>query len=121
MQWVEWEDYAAGMYAPDVTEEMVDESARLLGKPAEFHAAAASVIAAWPVAARHNLDHMWTGRNAWLGQAACCFAHQATSAATRVAWGLISPDSQRRANAVATTVRAGREGGKHGIETLFAL
>lgn len=107
MPWLDWEDYRAGMYrttsAPDP--DRVRESAFLLTDPGGFRETAREMIRQWPNAARQNLDHMWTGRNAWIGQAACCYAHGATSAETRAAWGTLTNSQQIAANQVARTLR----------------
>lgn len=106
MPWLEWEDYRAGMYrSAPLDEQRIRESAFLLTDPGGFREVAREMIREWPVAARQNLDHMWTGRNAWIGQAACCYAHGATSAETRAAWGTLSNPQQMAANKVARTIR----------------
>lgn len=118
--WTEWEDYSAGLYLPAWTQEHVAASLGLLSDPGQFHEVAREMIREWPAAAWQNLRHMWSGRNAWLGQAACLYCHQAPGGATRAAWGQMSNTSQRAANEVARVVRAEWERSDD-AETLFAL
>lgn len=117
MTWHEWEDWNAGLYLPDYTPAQVDASFALLTHPGHFEETAREVVREWPNAARQNLINMWTGRNAWLGQASCLYAHGAPGAATREAWGRMTNDQQRAANVTAERVR--NEWGRSGAETLF--
>ena len=120
--WTEWEDYAAGLYQRHYTARDVERSRALLEDPNRFAAEAADVLVRWPNASIHNLRYLWTGRNAWLGQAACCYAHRAPAVATREAWGMMTHDSQKIANRVAKDIRSQWEkGAQHGGQTLFAV
>ena len=73
----QWEDFLAGMYVlsvpPEAEQEFIDDSEELLADPIELNRAMSTVIAAWPIAARVNLSHVARNRQAWLGQAACCY------------------------------------------------
>jgi hypothetical protein len=103
--WETWEDYTAGMYRGTLDLDRQADSARLLADPGGFTETAREMLREWPTAARQNLTNMWSGRNAWLGQAACCYAHGATAADTRAAWGTLTNAQQNAANAAARTVR----------------
>ena len=118
--WSEWEDYQAGMYLTRYETAMVAESVAVLTDPERFREAAREMIREWPVAAIQNLTRMWTGRNAWVGQATCCYSHGATGLETRTGWGQMTNDQQRAANAVADAVRAEFERGRRDAQTLFA-
>lgn len=119
MPWVEWEDYQAGLYRPDTDEGRQVASLELLSDPDSFREAAVEMLREWAHSARHNLAHMWSGRNAWMGQATCCYVHGATGADTRAAWGLLSNGEQRRANDVAVSVRAAWERDRRDAQTVF--
>jgi hypothetical protein len=119
--WDYWEDYRAGMYRSDMDPWRSALSEALLGDPDHFYEVAREMIREWPNSAHHNLVNMWSGRNAWLGQAACCYAHGATAADTKAAWGLLTNDQQRAANAVARTVQEQWERGKHDAQTVLDL
>jgi hypothetical protein len=103
--WIEWEDWQAGLYSAGTDPDRVADSARLLRDPGAFKEAAREMFREWPTAPRQTLKHMWSGRNAWVGQAACCYAHGATAADTRAAWGTLNNTDQVVANAVARQVR----------------
>lgn len=116
--WNNWEDWQGGMYARQWEEHHVRSSVALLCDCDQFAEVAWEMVLAWPHAAHHNLSNMWAGRNAWVGQASCLYAHQAPALATREAWGALSLESQRQANTVAQTVRIRWE--QHHVgQTLF--
>jgi len=118
--WTKWEDFQAGMYDLTYTAEQVLAAASLLSDVDEFHEVATEMVRAWPIAAHHNLKNMWTGRNAWIGQASALYAYGVPNIATRIAWGTLNLDQQRAANSVAERVRIEREQ-RHVGQTLFAL
>jgi hypothetical protein len=107
--WIKWEDFQAGMYRREFETVHVADAAALLSNPDEFAEVANEMVRAWPIAAHHNLKNMWTGRNAWIGQASALYAYDAPAIATRLAWGTLSLDQQRAANAIAEAVRIRRE------------
>ena len=76
------------------------------------------MVRAWPIAARQNLEHMWSGRKAWIGQASCLYAHNAPRLATCEAWGTLTLDEQRAANQTAGRIQTERERSNVG-QTLF--
>lgn len=104
--WDHWEDYRHGLYSPFMHPDRQAASAGLLRDPDHFREVACEMLRAWPNSAYHNLSNMWSGRNAWLGQASCCYSHGATAADTRAAWGTLTQIEQRLANEVARCVRA---------------
>ncbi len=121
MPWSEWEDYKAGLYAPTSSALAGAASLALLCDPDQFRETAREMLREWPNATVQNIRHMWSGRNAWIGQATCCYAHGATSLDTRDAWGQMSNDQQRAANLVAREVRDEWERGNHDAEALFVV
>ncbi len=118
--WTEWEDHTAGMYATEWAQEQVNDSSALLGDPDLFRETAREMIREWPVATQQNCAHMWSGRNAWIGQASCLYAHGAPAGATRAAWGTLTNEQQTVANEVARRVREEWERDRH-AETLFVV
>jgi hypothetical protein len=116
-----WEDFAAGMYRQRLDAEHISLAEQLLRDCEAFREAATEMVREWPTSARQNLDHMWSGRNAWLGQATCCYSVGATSAETRAAWGLMDNGAQRSANEVARLVRLARERGHHDAQASLAM
>jgi hypothetical protein len=119
--WSTWEDYLAGMWRPDMAPDRQEAAAHLLKDVDEFGEAAAEMLREWPNAAVQNLVHMWSGRNAWLGQATCCYSVAATSSDTRAAWGTLTNGEQRRANEVARAVRTTWERSRQNAQETLAL
>lgn len=101
MPWREWEDFVHGMYRPSTDPAAAVRAEGLLADQEQFREAAREMLREWPMSAHHNLDHMWSGRRAWVGQATCCYSVTATAADTRAAWGNLDNSQQRRANTVA--------------------
>lgn len=101
--WERWEDYRAGFYRP-ATGDTAGPLA-LLSDPDAFYETAREMVREWPASAKHNLSYMWTGRNAWIGQAACVYSLSCTAADVRLAWGQMSNAQQRAANKIAVRVR----------------
>jgi uncharacterized protein (DUF2384 family) len=116
-----WEDFTAGMYRPRLDRAQVWLSRALLRDQEAFIQAATEMLREWPIAAMQNIHHMWSGRNAWVGQATCCYSVGSTSAETRAAWGDLVNAEQRAANEAARLVRAAWEKGQRDAQTSFAL
>ena len=114
-----WEDFHAGMY--DLTRCLGDSdlAGELLRNPDGLGEAMRDVLDVWPFSAEHHLSNVEENRRAWLGQAACCYALDVTSLATREAWGLLTDEQRDRANAVADTVILAWEAVRFGAEALF--
>ncbi len=105
MAWSEWEDFAAGLYASTSDADLQAECRALLADEDCFREAAVEMLREWPEAARHNLVRLVSGKNAWLGQATCCYSLGASAQTVRDAWGTLTNDEQRAANRVAVEVR----------------
>lgn len=100
-----WECWAAGMYNPPASvEPTATMSYELLASPADLHDAMESAVVARPVSAEHHLSDVSGNRRAWLGQAACHHAHQASMRATCVAWWRLAEPQRMAANMVADAV-----------------
>lgn len=102
-----WEDFEQGMYETtcfldDST--MISECESLLKCKEWLWESMVFVSHNWKHAAEHNLTNLNRNRQAWLGQAACCFAHRAPEYITKKAWNNLSPQDQEAANAVADEV-----------------
>lgn len=120
-EWTAWEDWAAGLYA-HVTEPSgarVARSVALLIDPDQFVEVAREMTREWPRATEHNVKHLWTGRRAWIGQASCMYAHEATAIETRIGWGQLTNRQQVEANKAADIVIGDIHRGWAGAETLF--
>jgi hypothetical protein len=120
--YTDWEDYRAGMYGPakDFMRERGLSIDLLRDATGALPDAMMDAVLAWPIAAEHNLTDTGSNRRSWVGQAACCLAHDATEFATCSAWWELSDDQRDAANAVADTVIARWEREVwSGAQTLF--
>lgn len=99
-----WEDYNAGMYSllePNDKQMKIQLSIKLLSNKYEFCNVMKMVSDKWVVSTAVNLTNKSINRRAWLGAAACCFAHGATEIITRIAWAMLTEKQQSDANAIA--------------------
>jgi len=119
--WEQWEDYKAGLYQPHYTFGDIENSRQLLSEPDRFSDAATEMVGEWPNAAIQNLSNMWSGRNAWVGQATCLYVHGSPAAATRDAWSSMTEQAHINANRAAVQVRTVWERRRDGGETLFTV
>lgn len=117
----QWEDHKAGMYAVRYDDPAAGaELARvLLADVFALEAAMSAVCREWPVATEVNLTHVTSNRQAWLGQAACCFACGVPDDVTKQGWHRLSGMQQAAANAVADQVIAEWEAVYHAEGTLW--
>ena len=103
----EWEDFKHGLYrlpcCQDSTHQ-VDLSKLLLSQPTVFYNVALLMVQEWMIAADVNLSNRSRNRQAWIGQAACCFNHKAAEHQTKEAWWLLTNGQQAQANEAADCV-----------------
>lgn len=101
-----WEDFKNGLFASNCEryDEKVILSAELLSNQNEFFDVATDMFSKWPFSAEQNLTDSSINRQAWIGQASCCFNHGAPDYATKEAWW--SLDEQTRAEANKTADKA---------------
>ena len=105
-----WEDHKNGLY--DITKtyteiEEMDLSVKaksLLSSPEWFMKIASKVIEEWKISAEVNLTNPSRNRQAWIGQASCCYAFRIPEHITKYGWRLMSPDQQKEANQVADQI-----------------
>src|SRR5262245_953097 len=102
--YLEWEDWNAGMYRNATETAAVARSRGLLSNPAKLLEAMRRVVSEWPIATEHQLTNTEHNRRSWLGQAACCIARTSSETDTRIAWGMLTDEQRREANAVADRV-----------------
>lgn len=98
-----WEDYHAGMY----DESKQDRNNRvlfaiyILGNEDVCREAMQKVINEWKIATEYNLSNAEINRKAWLGQAACSCYGNVHEDETREAWGHLTDEQRKKANAIA--------------------
>lgn len=103
----QWEDFKMGMYEKTCfmdDESMVVNCMATLSCPELLWECMQFVSHNWGKSAEHNLTNYSRNRQAWLGQAACCFLDGAPEYLVKQAWGRLSPQKQVDANKVADEV-----------------
>jgi hypothetical protein len=118
-----WEDWQHGLYRESTAGEVGDAelihlAAELLRDTEGLQWAMCHVAFNWPHAAEQNLTNPSRNKQAWLGQAACCWAEGVPEQLTKQAWWTLTEEERRRANLIADAVYADwrtgrdRDGGK---------
>jgi hypothetical protein len=106
----DWEDYKAGLYVivntydEEQTEQLAKDAANLLSNSELFRNVALSVITQWCKSAEVNLSNPSRNRQAWIGQASCCYALKIPEFITKFGWRLMTIEQQNEANRVADEV-----------------
>jgi len=97
-----WECWKHGLYkTKSKNEEKSQKSFLILNSVENCDASFKSLIENWPYSSQVNLSNKSINRQAWLGQAACCFSHGANEDETKIAWFKLTIEEQNRANQVA--------------------
>ena len=100
-----WEDWQNGMYSTSKPKPIkINKSANLLKTPLQLYKAMRHVAFNWKYSAEQNLTNNSRNRQAWLGQASCCYICSASDFETKCAWHTLNSNEQFRANAIADVV-----------------
>lgn len=102
-----WEDNQFGMYKTTCfmdQHQMMSECYQLLSCPEWLWETMGFVTHHWRYSCEHFLSNLNRNRQAWLGQAACCFMHGAPEYITKMAWGMLTTEQQIAANKVADEI-----------------
>jgi hypothetical protein len=102
-----WEDFQNGMYRMNVDTDkdiFVFNAINLLKSEVDFYNSCKAMLNEWQVSAKVNMTNKSQNRNAWLGAAACCYAHQTPEYLTRIAWSLMNRSDQDKANKIADRI-----------------
>jgi hypothetical protein len=102
-----WEDFKQGMYklvSRRNNNDLIKGARLLLMNESKLYAAMKHVAFEWSFASDQNMTNRNRNRQAWLGQAACCYSTGATEDMTKQAWHLLSEKEKNRANAVADKI-----------------
>ncbi len=100
----EWEDYKAGMWrkiSKKEEQEIIQGCIDFTGNHELYGAAMLRVIKEWPISCEHHLTNLSINRKAWIGHAACQLQFECPEYVTRMAWGKLTEQQQKEANAVA--------------------
>jgi hypothetical protein len=102
-----WEDFLYGMYKNMTESEnqaILIDAKRLLTTPKELYKMMKIVSLEWEKSTEQNLTNTSRNRQAWLGQAACCFACGASEGITKSAWNMLTKKQQNQANRIADKI-----------------
>jgi len=100
-----WEDHKNDMFRQECADELAYRKAIvLLSNPEEFRKVAQKVINEWKFSTQMNLSNRSRNRQAWLGQASCCYAYGVPEFMTKHGWRFLSEEQQKAANEVADEV-----------------
>lgn len=105
--YTKWEDFQQGMYEMVCfidEQRMIHDCEQTLKCPEWLLECMLFVSHNWQYAAENHLTNLHRNRQAWLGQAACCFIHGAPEYITKKAWGNLTDKQQKTANDVADQV-----------------
>jgi hypothetical protein len=78
-----------------------------------------AVVREWKHSAEVNMSNIGCNRQAWLGQAACCYATGAPDFVTKMAWRSLTDEQRAAANQAADNVikEWDKEHGEHANQT----
>ena len=103
-----WEDFLNGLYSKEIItcdlKTVIFKCANLLKNSNEFYNVMQKVIQDWKKATEFNLSNISRNRQAWLGQASCCYMFNAPEYVTKLAWHTLTNDEQKKANDIADKV-----------------
>jgi hypothetical protein len=101
-----WEDHQAGMYAMTClnSHEAVRQCVKLLSNPYLLEPVMRSCAFRWVHSAQVNMTNPGRNRQAWLGQAACCYANGSPEYITKMAWRELTDEQRKAANDVADKI-----------------
>jgi hypothetical protein len=105
--YTEWECFKNGLYrlpSCQDSKHQIDFSVIILSQPVIFYKLALAMIQDWKVAAEVHLSNRSRNRQAWVGQATCCFSHKAAEHQTKKAWWLLTEEQRMLANKVADEI-----------------
>ena len=97
----DWEDFKAGLFdLPSSSENplAVKSSKMMLSNHVWFRRSALKMVSDWNTAAEVNLSNRSLNRQAWLGQATCCYEFGSKEHQTKEAWRQLTVQEQIAAN-----------------------
>jgi hypothetical protein len=104
-----WEDYKYGLYNMEKQSEkemmhIAVKCKNLLCAKKQFELTALQVISKWKISAEVNLSNKARNRQAWIGQASCCYFLKAPEHITKLGWRLMDSTQQKEANRIADRI-----------------
>ena len=103
--YLKWEDYQNGMYTLDLPiESNIFKGVYLLSNEDLFYSVALEVINNWVVSSSVNLTSPSVNKQAWIGQASCCYKYGNNELTTRKSWALLTDIQKYKANNIADKI-----------------
>ena len=103
-----WEDVNNGIledcYNEEETEVLTLKAKSLLCSMDDFAEVANNVINEWKFSSEQHLSNKARNRQAWIGQAACCYKYRVPEHITKYAWRLMTKKQQDNANYIADLI-----------------
>lgn len=96
-----WEDFRHGLYCDQISEAGIQAAKTVLSNNEILDHAMWFVLNYWVNSAQINLSNKSRNRQAWLGQAACCWLVHASENETKSAWHQLTENERIQANAIA--------------------
>ena len=100
-----WEDVKNGILDNEFneieTEALTFKAKELLCDSKEFYKVALEVIRNWVYSSEQHLSNRSRNRQAWIGQASCCYKYKIPEHITKYAWRLMTKEEQDKANYIA--------------------
>ena len=82
----------------------INNCINLLSSPSIFYDTLKKILIEWTISCDENLSNISCNRQAWLGQAACCYLHKAEETITREAWSKLNDKKRLEANNIADKI-----------------
>jgi hypothetical protein len=102
--YIYWEDWKNGLYSNNSNAVEIVRSVALLADQNAFLRNAIMMVNTWEIAAAVQLSNKSRNRQAWIGQATCCFSHGASEQSTKDAWWRLEESTRIKANETADKV-----------------
>lgn len=105
-----WEDFQHGMYNKTVNYNELEQENRvklcisLLSDQDRFFSVANQILLDWPISTDVNISNVNRNRQAWIGQASCCYEFGVPEFITRWAWRMMDLEDQKKANNTANKI-----------------
>ena len=103
-----WEDVENGIlkngFDEEKTEELTHIARGLSCNSKLFYDIALEVVINWKYSSEQHLSNRSRNRQAWIGQASCCYKYGVPEYITKYAWRLMTFEEQKEANSIADEI-----------------
>ena len=102
-----WEDWKAGLYScvdKSMEPQLINNSREILSNIELFRSIMLKILKEWKYSSQMQLSNNSRNRQAWLGQAACCYSHKVPEYLTKAAWRQLTEQQQIEANNTADEI-----------------